>query len=136
MMDMHEFLKDFHFVNGLWVVLLPALLMVVDFMSGFINAWAKHNIRSDKMRSGLAKKCGELFAILVGELFAFGMQLPPEITAGISIYILFMETISIVENLALLGVPMPTRWKDKLDQMNTYYFSEDKDKNKKDGEGG
>lgn len=133
---MYEFLKDFHFVNGLWVVLLPALLMVVDFASGFINAWAKHNIRSDKMRSGLAKKCGELFAILVAELFAVAMSLPPEIVAAIGIYISFMEVVSISENLALLGVPMPTRWKDKLDQMNTYYHSEAKDKGEKDGEGG
>lgn len=136
MMDMHEFLKDFHFVNGLWVVLLPALLMVVDFASGFLNAWVKHNIRSDKMRSGLAKKCGELFAILVGELFVYAMNLPKEFVSAIAIYISFMESVSISENLALLDVPMPSKWKDKLDQMNTYYFSEDKDKDKKDGEGG
>lgn len=129
---MQEFLKDFHFVNGLWVVLLPALLMVVDFASGFLNAWVQHNILSSKMRSGLAKKCGELFAILVGELFAVAMSLPPEIVAGISIYIVFMELVSVVENLALLGVPLPTKWKDKLEQMNTYYFPDEDEKDEKE----
>ena len=126
-MDMNEFISSFHFINGRWVLILPCALMVIDILTGFINAWAKHNIRSDKMRSGLAKKFGEIAAICIGELFAFAMALPPQIVTGISLYICVMELVSNVENLALLGVPMPSHWKDKLNQVQHYYFPDEDD---------
>ena len=125
-MDVQGFIQSFHFVNGRWVLLLPCFLMVADVLTGLVNAWAKRNIDSSKMRSGLAKKFGEISAIVIAEVCAFALQLPAEISAGISLYICFMELVSNVENLALLGVRVPTHWKDKLDQVNKYYFP-DKD---------
>lgn len=121
-MEVQEFIQSVHFANGRWVLLLPCFLMVADVLTGLVNAWAKRNIDSAKMRSGLAKKFGEIAAIVIAEVCAFAMQLPSEISAGISLYICFMELVSNVENLALLGVRVPTHWKDKLDQVNKYYF--------------
>lgn len=125
-MDMREFIETVHFTSGAWVILLPCALMLLDVLTGFTNAWVKHDIRSDKMRSGLAKKFGEIAAICIGELFACAMSLPSTIVTAISIYICIMELVSNVENLAILGVPMPSHWKDKLDQVQKYYFH-DKD---------
>ena len=125
-MDMNELIQTVHFTPGAWVILLPCALMLLDVLTGFANAWVKHDIRSDKMRSGLAKKFGEIAAICIGELFACAMELPTQIVTAISIYICIMELVSNIENLALLGVPMPSHWKDKLDQVQKYYFP-DKD---------
>ena len=125
-MEMNEIIETVHFSSGAWVILLPCALMLLDVLSGFVNAWVKHDIRSDKMRSGLAKKIGEIAAICIAELFACAMELPPTVVTAISIYICIMELVSNVENLALLGVPMPSHWKDKLDQVQHYYFP-DKD---------
>ena len=125
-MDMNELIETVHFSSGAWVILLPCALMLLDVLTGFTNAWVKHDIRSDKMRSGLAKKVGEIAAICIAELFACAMELPTQIVTAISIYICIMELVSNVENLALLGVPMPSHWKDKLDQVQHYYFP-DKD---------
>ena len=125
-MEMNEFIETVHFTSGAWVILLPCALMLLDVLTGFTNAWVKHDIRSDKMRSGLAKKFGEIAAICIAELFACAMELPTQIVTAISIYICIMELVSNVENLALLGVPMPSHWKDKLDQVQHYYFP-DKD---------
>ena len=125
-MDMNEIIQTVHFSSGAWVILLPCALMLLDVLTGFVNAWVKHDVRSDKMRSGLAKKIGEIAAICIAELFACAMELPTQIVTAISIYICIMELVSNVENLALLGVPMPSHWKDKLDQVQHYYFP-DKD---------
>ena len=62
---------------------------------------------SAKMRTGLAKKCGEILIILIGMMFMYGMNLPSYILTGISAYIIFMEFMSVMENLKKLGVPIP-----------------------------
>lgn len=116
-MDWNYFVENFHFSNGMWVVLLPCLLMVADIVTGFTNAWAKKEIKSSVMRSGLAKKVGELFAILIGELFTEAMSLPVYIVDAISLYICFMELISNIENIKKLGVPVPGKIDDEIDHL-------------------
>ena len=59
-----EYLQEFHFTNELWVLILPLSLMVIDFVTGSINAWANNNFQSKKMRSGLNKKVGEIINLL------------------------------------------------------------------------
>ena len=113
-MDFQTILRDFHFVNGLWVLLIPASLMAIDFLTGFLNAWAHREIQSAKMRTGLAKKVVEIAILVIGELFTFGMALPEQIMTGVSLYIVLMELVSIAENAEKLGVPIPWRAKKKL----------------------
>lgn len=95
------------FTQDLWVVLVPLILMAVDIATGFINAWAKHDIKSSIMRQGLARKFGELVIIGIAQLFLYAVGLPKGIASGVSFYIGIMELISICENLDKLGVPIP-----------------------------
>ena len=111
-MDFQTILKDFHFANDIWVLLIPTALMAIDFITGFLNAWAHKEIQSSKMRTGLAKKVGEIAILVIGELFTYGMALPEYIMTGVSLYIVLMELVSIAENAEKLGVPIP--WKKKL----------------------
>ena len=106
MTELKELIEQFHFTNDFWMVLLPAAMMAIDVITGFINAWIKQKVKSKILREGIAKKFGELVVILVGELLVMGMSLPMGICAGISIYIIIMELISIFENLDKLGVPI------------------------------
>lgn len=96
-----------HFTQDLWVVLVPLILMAVDIATGFINAWAKHDIKSSIMRQGLARKFGELVIIGIAQLFLYAVGLPRGIASAVSLYIGIMEMISICENLDKLGVPIP-----------------------------
>ena len=59
------------------------------------------------MREGLAKKCGEVALLVAGEILTLGLSVPVYIVAGVSIYIILMEIISLFENLEKLGVPIP-----------------------------
>lgn len=100
-------IENLRFTQDLWIVLVPLILMAVDIMTGFINAWAKHDIKSSIMRQGLARKFGELVIIGIAQLFLYSVGLPKGIASGVSFYIGLMELISICENLDKLGVPIP-----------------------------
>ena len=106
-MDIMVFLNNFHFTNELWVLIMPVALMAIDFFTGLLYAWSTSTFQSKKMRSGLTKKVGEIAILVIGELFSYGMRIPPVIMAGISAYIIFMEFMSVMENLKKMGVPIP-----------------------------
>lgn len=104
-----ELLKHFHFANEVWVLILPCALMALDVITGLIKSWKLKSFESSKMRSGLAKKVGELAIIVIGELFSFAMGLPRQIMQFISLYITFMEFMSNLENCGELGAPLPKK---------------------------
>ena len=106
-MDIVTFLENFQFRNELWILILPVSLMAIDFITGLLYAWSTNTFKSKKMRSGLTKKVGEIAILVIGELFSYGMRISPMIMDGISAYILFMEFMSIMENLKKMGVPIP-----------------------------
>lgn len=105
--NIKSFLENVKFVNEIWVFMIPGILMAIDILTGSLNAWAKRDFKSYKMRQGLVKKCGEVTILGIGELFTIGMILPTYIMSGVSFYIIFMELISICENLQKMGVPIP-----------------------------
>ena len=107
MNDFLQMMRNFKFRNEFWCLILPILLMAFDILTGFINAWAKREIQSSKLRTGLSKKVGEIAILVIGELFFFAMRLPAEVMTFISVYIILMELVSIFENLDKLGVPIP-----------------------------
>ena len=109
---MEEMLK-LHFTNTIWCLIVPIVLMVLDIITGYYNAWKKNEISSAKMRDGLGKKCAELCYIFVGFLFKFAFG-TGSIMYFIVLYISYMELVSLAENCDKLGFPMPTKWKEKL----------------------
>lgn len=107
MSNIKEIFDKVKFANELWVFMIPGVLMAIDMLTGSLNAWVKQDFKSFRMRQGLVKKCGEITILGIGELFTVGMVLPMYILSGISFYIIFMELISICENLKKMGVPIP-----------------------------
>lgn len=120
-----EFLEKFHFTNAIWVLLIPLTLMLIDVLTGWLNAWLKGEIKSYRMREGLVKKCGEIMILIIGELFEFGLGLPMYIMSLISLYIIMMELVSIAENLDKMGVPIPHFFKKGLGKLNDTIQNDD-----------
>ena len=118
MEDLYNIISQFHFRNELWVLFIPLGLMAIDVLSGVIKAWAHNDFQSSIMRSGLAKKAGEIVILVVVELVSFGLLLPEAVMYSISFYIIFMEIMSILENADALGIPIPKFVKDVINNAN------------------
>ncbi len=107
MEEVYQFVSQFSFRNELWVLFIPLGLMAIDILTGIVKAWAQNDFKSAVMRAGLAKKAEEILILVAGELISFGLMLPDAVMNGVSFYIIFMEGMSILENVDELGIPVP-----------------------------
>lgn len=107
-------LAAIHFENETWKLILPLILMGLDILTGLIKSWITKSFLSSKMRSGLGKKIGEITILVLGIVFSVALRLPKYLMTGISIYIAFMEFMSVMENLIVLRVPIPKVIKNTL----------------------
>ena len=97
-------------MGSLNVTMLIVVLtfIVLDMIIGIVKALATGSYKSLKMREGLWHKLGEILCVAFGVLceMAFpyvGITVSIPIVTTICIYIVLMETGSIVENLALIS---------------------------------
>lgn len=116
-MEFINIVKTLHFVNFFWLLVLPAAMMGIDVLTGLIKAWMNNDFQSAIMRSGLAKKAGELLIIVMGIMFTYGMGLPQYIMTCVAFYIILMEAMSVAENLDALGAPLPASLKNVINNV-------------------
>ena len=114
---MENFVQNMQFTSIWWTIFTPLLLIILDVLTGVVIAWRNNDFKSAKMRAGLSKKFGELIYVLVGILtkYALGTDLILYFAVG---YICLMEVSSLAENCDKLGVKMPEKLKEKLNNEN------------------
>lgn len=100
-------LLQLQFTKDWWVLLLPVVLMALDILSGVTHAWATGHLKSYRMREGLERKCAEIFAIIAAEVITVALYVPTYVMIGVSVYIIFMELVSLLENLEKMHMPLP-----------------------------
>lgn len=99
----------FGYLFGGFDALLGAFMMIliIDTCTGMLKAWLKGEYSSKKFREGFVKKIGYMIAIILA------VQIDKLIgNAGTSRTALLFafsanESASIIENLGLMGVPIP-----------------------------
>lgn len=116
------------------LLLLPFILMVLDFLTGITHAWATGHLKSYKMRDGLNKKVGEICILLVGYIFTWTINAPKYLMIGLTIYIVIMELISLSENLDKMGVPLPKPLRKALRNAEYKAIEGEKKEDEKEGE--
>lgn len=111
---MENIFENLHFTNQWFEFVLPLVMIILDIVTGFINAWINKKVSSSVMREGLGHKAGELAYILLGFLanIAFGLH---SVFLLAVFYVCFMELVSILENCSKLGVPMPEKLKEIIE---------------------
>jgi toxin secretion/phage lysis holin len=84
------------------------LLIIVDYLSGVLVALYEQKLRSSIGRKGILKKFGIImcvaFCVLVDSLQIPGI---PELESLIILFFSVNESVSILENLSKIGVPLP-----------------------------
>lgn len=111
-----------------WVVLIWIAAILLDYISGSMAAKRENNWSSAIARDGLWHKAGEIFAVLAAALCdiaikvlmeSSGIELPFDFTAFITpvvlLWYILTEIGSILENSGRLGGPVPSWFKQKVD---------------------
>jgi len=115
------------FLFGKWDLPLQILLtsMVLDYVSGMLKAFYLGEVSSRKGYKGLIKKVGILFTIIVANLtdMILGLTI---FRSAIAMFFCMNELISVLENVALLGVPIPEILTNKLIQTKDISIKEEK----------
>lgn len=103
-----EILDNLKFTSQIYEILLPLSLIVLDIVTGFIYAWINKSVSSSIMREGLGHKIAEISYIVLGFLanLCFGLH---SVQLFAIFYVCFMELVSVAENCAKLGVPVPEK---------------------------
>ena len=90
------------------LIIVTTLFITMDVVVGLVKAISKATFKSLKMREGLFHKLGEILCVVFGiaceisfPLVGINIKLP--IVSTICIYIVLMETGSIVENLVVIS---------------------------------
>ena len=110
---MEELFNNIQFSNIWWAIGTPMILMIIDVITGYYNAWKNNEVSSSKMRDGLGKKLAELTGVFLGILAKYAIGADFVMCFAI-VYVCFMECLSIVENWAKLGFKIPDKLKEKL----------------------
>jgi toxin secretion/phage lysis holin len=94
------------------------LVMVIDYVTGMIKAWINADLSSKTGIKGIVKKVCYLLVVCVAAVVDWllasvlqkvGITVEINYLFGVivSIWLIINELISILENLATIGVPMP-----------------------------
>lgn len=102
-----DIIYSIHFAHNYWIIGLPAIFALSDVITGLIQAQINGTKNSSIMRKGLYRKCGELGVILLVWVTCIAIELPIKYPAAVALYVCLMEALSIMENLKMMGVPIP-----------------------------
>ena len=107
-------------VLGEWdgLLLALALFMVVEYLTQILVAILNKKISSEISFCGIAKKVSIIFLVMVGNVIdVLIIQNGSIIRTAVIFFYLSNEGITILENVAILGLPIPQKLKDILEQL-------------------
>ena len=103
-------------VTGLFWALLA--FMVLDYVTGIINAVISRTLSSEVGFAGLAKKFVILIFVAVGHIIdTYILGGTPAIMSAVMLFYLANEGLSIIENAAKLGLPVPKKLVEIMEQL-------------------
>lgn len=105
MENIYEIINNLNFTSIGWQVVATLIFIVSDIVTGVISALIQKNLDSQKMREGLLRKSLLLIIIVLGFIIEYAFKMP-YVSKVICIYIIVMETISILENMKKAGIEL------------------------------
>ncbi len=108
------------FLFGGWDIVLNTLvlLMALDYITGLSKGYINKNLNSETSVKGLMKKIFILFILIIAvaldRMTGTGEHIFRTLVA---FFYISNESLSIIENAAELGVPVPKQVQDALEQL-------------------
>lgn len=105
MENLQYFIEHLNFANVYWQIGTTLIFMLADIISGVVSATILHDLDSQKMREGLLRKVLLILIVLLSFVVGSAFNLT-FISKAVCIYIIIMETISILENVKKAGIDL------------------------------
>ena len=105
MENLQYFIQNLDFTNTFWQVGTTLFFMLGDIISGVVSAVILKNLDSQKMREGLLRKVLLILIVLLGFVVGGAFKIT-FVSKAVCIYIIVMETISILENVKKAGIDL------------------------------
>ena len=110
----------FTWLFGAWDTPLVVLIvfMTLDYITGFTRGYINKELSSDVGLKGIARKCVIFIVLIVAVMLDRLMNTGNWLFRSLVCYFYIAnEGLSLLENSAALGVPIPTKLKDALAQL-------------------
>lgn len=105
-------------LDGLMIAL--AALMVMDYISGVLAAIAQKKLSSEIGAKGIAKKVFMLLIVAVANIVDINVIGEGHVLKSVTvIFYIANECISLIENGGRLGVPVPNKLLEVLEQLKS-----------------
>ena len=102
-MDLENLINTLNFSSIIWQIATPLIFSLCDVLTGFIQAIINNEVQSKVMREGLLHK--SLIIIIVFLSFVASLTFDISfISKTVCVYVILMETMSIIENLSKAGI--------------------------------
>lgn len=105
MENLQYFIEHLNFANTFWQIGTTLFFMLGDIISGVVSAIILHNLDSQKMREGLLRKVLLILIVLLAFVVGGAFKIT-FVSKAVCIYIIVMETISILENVKKAGIDL------------------------------
>ncbi|TDM41842.1 holin [Macrococcoides goetzii] len=107
-------LKFYLLGTDLRMIYILVAFMTFDIMTGIFKAWQQHNLWSRKSMFGYSRKLLIFGIVIMANLMDQILELDGMLSIATILYYIGNEGLSIVENLVILGVPVPDFFAEKL----------------------
>lgn len=105
-MNFNQFFETMNFTTVYWEIFSVLCFILGDILAGFISAVIIKNVDSQKMREGLLRKILLLMILALSFVIQYAFFNMTIISKVVSLYIIFMEIISILENVSKAGIDL------------------------------
>lgn len=105
-------------LNGLMIALVA--LIILDYISGVIAAVVEKKLSSEVGAKGIAKKIFMLLIVAVANIVDINVIGEGHVLKSVTVvFYIANECISLIENAGRLGVPVPKKLLDVLEQLKS-----------------
>lgn len=110
----NEDFRTFIYSGDFNLITILLLLMLIDVITGLVKAIKSHNLWSRKSLFGYARKILVFLIITVANLLDLMMNLNGTLVLATVTFYILNEVLSITENTAQLGLPLPQKLLDVI----------------------
>ena len=114
----HEDFRTFIYSGDFNLITILCILMIIDIITGLAKAVKNKNLWSRKSLLGFARKILVFLIITVANLLDLLMNMNGTVVLATVTFYILNEVLSITENSAQIGIPLPDKLMEVIEVMN------------------